>query len=76
MAEHSADTGDDRSYDLQQLRSLIRQARKDLAAGKPGEAPRQGRSYREVFQLVRDVLRAGNNAVSDEQEPSESDDTD
>ena len=76
MAEHPADTGDERSYDLQQLRSLIRQARKDLAAGKPGEAPRQGRSYREVFQLVRDVLRAGNTAVSDEQEPSESDDTD
>ncbi len=46
------------SYDLQQLRSLIRQARKDLLAGKPGEAPRQGRAYREIFQLARGVLRA------------------
>jgi ribosome-associated protein len=57
IAEHPADTGE---YDLQQLRSLIRQARKDLLAGKPGEAPRQGRAYREIFQLVREVLRAGN----------------
>jgi ribosome-associated protein len=64
IAEHPADTGDDRSYDLQQLRSLIRQARKDLTAGKPGEAPRQGRAYREVFQLVRGVLRAGNDVAA------------
>ncbi len=64
IAEHPADTGDERSYDLQQLRSLIRQARKDLVAGKPGEAPRQGRSYREIFQLVRDVLRAVNDVAA------------
>lgn len=50
MAEHPG-------TDTQQLRSLIRQARKDLLAGTPGEAPRQGRAYREVFQLVRAVLR-------------------
>jgi ribosome-associated protein len=56
MAEHPPEATD---YDLQQLRSLIRQARKDLLAGKPGEAPRQGRSYREIFQMVRGVLRAG-----------------
>ena len=42
--------------DVQQLRALIRQARKDAKAGKPGEAPRQGRAYREVFQLVREHL--------------------
>jgi len=60
IAEFPAtDTAGDDSYDLQQLRALIRQARKDLLAGKPGEAPRQGRAYREVFQLVRGVLRAG-----------------
>ncbi|WP_219217981.1 ribosome biogenesis factor YjgA [Variovorax boronicumulans] len=44
--------------DSQQLRALVRQARKDLKAGKPGEAPRQGKAYREVFQLVRAQLSA------------------
>jgi ribosome-associated protein len=46
--------------DVQQLRALIRQARKD---GQPdaesvskGLAPRRGRAYREIFQLVRDAL--------------------
>jgi len=39
--------------DAQQLRALVRQARKDLKDGRPGEAPRQGRAYREVFRLVR-----------------------
>jgi ribosome-associated protein len=46
--------------DAQQLRALVRQARKD---GQPdqdsisrGEAPRRGRAYREIFQLVRDTL--------------------
>jgi len=42
--------------DSQQLRALVRQARKDIKAGKPGEAPRQGKAYREVFQLVREQL--------------------
>ena len=42
--------------DSQQLRALVRQARKDLKAGLPGEAPRQGKAYREVFQLVREQL--------------------
>jgi ribosome-associated protein len=65
IAEHPADSGE---YDLQQLRSLIRQGRKDLLAGKPGEAPRQGRSYREIFQMVRDVLRAANQTALDEAE--------
>jgi ribosome-associated protein len=46
--------------DVQQLRALIRQARKD---GQPsaeevskGLAPRRGRAFREIFQLVRDAL--------------------
>lgn len=49
--------------DVQQLRSLIRQARKDAAAQTatqgtppPGQAPRQGRAYRELFQLLRQSL--------------------
>ena len=42
--------------DAQQLRALVRQARKDMKAGPAGEAPRQGKAYREVFQLVRAQL--------------------
>ena len=42
--------------DSQQLRALVRQARKDLKAGPAGEAPRQGKAYREIFQLVRAQL--------------------
>lgn len=47
--------------DTQQLRALVRQARKDAkpadkAAVSQGLAPRQGRAYREVFQLVREQL--------------------
>jgi ribosome-associated protein len=65
--------------DVQQLRSLIRQARKDLdkaraeaaaaaeAAG-PDAAPKEtgkGRAYRELFQLVREQLAAAGKADSD-----------
>jgi ribosome-associated protein len=50
------------STDAQHLRSLVRQARKDAQAHakqeQPGQAVRQGKSYREVFQLVRDALSA------------------
>lgn len=47
--------------DTQQLRALVRQARKDAVpadrtAVSQGLAPRQGRAYREVFQLVRELL--------------------
>ena len=53
--------------DTQQLRALIRQARKDAQpAGKEanvqasqGLAPRKGRAYRELFQLVREHLGGG-----------------
>lgn len=48
--------------DAQQLRALVRQARKDLQAGPPGEAPRQGKAYREVFQIVRAQLRVHGSA--------------
>jgi ribosome-associated protein len=46
--------------DVQQLRALIRQARKDGAPTQDevskGQAPRRGRAYREIFQLVREHL--------------------
>lgn len=44
--------------DVQALRALIRQARKDVASQKdlPGQAPRHGRAYRDIFQLVKTAL--------------------
>ena len=42
--------------DSQQLRALIRQARKDAVPEKPGEAVRHGRAYRDIFQIVREQL--------------------
>jgi ribosome-associated protein len=50
--------------DVQQLRALIRQARKDAKPEKPGLAPRHGRAYRDIFQIVREHLThpdGGNN---------------
>jgi ribosome-associated protein len=44
---------DDRDGDAQRLRSLIRQARKDAREARPGEAPRRGKAYREIFVIVR-----------------------
>ena len=53
--------------DTQQLRALVRQARKDApppdkAAVSQGLAPRQGRAYREIFQLVKATLKGSNSA--------------
>lgn len=45
--------------DSQQLRALVRQARKDAKPEKPGEAPRHGKAYREIFQLVRQAMAQG-----------------
>ncbi len=42
--------------DSQQLRALVRQARKDAKPEKPGEALRHGRAYRDIFQLVKEQL--------------------
>jgi len=54
--------------DTQQLRALIRQARKDVQpdqdALSKGLAPRQGRAYREIFQLVKEQL-SGHDEVPD-----------
>ncbi|MCM2342649.1 ribosome biogenesis factor YjgA [Rhodoferax sp.] len=44
--------------DSQELRALIRQARKDAKPSKPGALPRHGRAYREIFQMVREQLGA------------------
>jgi ribosome-associated protein len=43
--------------DAQQLRALIRQARKDAEPELPGGQPRHGRAYRSIFQLLRSHLR-------------------
>jgi ribosome-associated protein len=45
--------------DIQQLRALIRQARKDAKPEKPGLAVRHGRAYRDIFQMVREHLVHG-----------------
>ena len=61
--------------DVQQLRALIRQARKD---GQPdaesvskGLAPRRGRAYREIFQLVREQIGDGSEGESQEEPQDE-----
>jgi ribosome-associated protein len=51
--------------DSQQLRALIRQARKDAKPEKPGEALRHGRAYRDIFQLVREALLAHQDAAGE-----------
>ncbi len=52
--------------DTQQLRALIRQARKDnpldTVAQSKGLAPRHSRAWRELFQLVREQLSSGNDS--------------
>lgn len=42
--------------DSQQLRALVRQARKDAKPEQPGQAVRHGRAYREIFQLLQHAL--------------------
>jgi ribosome-associated protein len=50
----------DSQSDAQHLRALIRQARKDAQAPGakelPGQAPRHGKAYRELFQTVKTAL--------------------
>jgi ribosome-associated protein len=54
----------DTEADVQQLRALIRQARKDAQAPQAqeqtGEAVRHGKAYREIFQLVKAVITRKN----------------
>ena len=53
--------------DSQQLRALVRQARKDDTTSKAdiakGLAPRQGRAYREIFQLIKEQMNLVEDAV-------------
>jgi ribosome-associated protein len=49
LAEH-------RDTDAARLRGLVRQARNEMRASKPGEGERHGRAYREIYALVRAVL--------------------
>jgi ribosome-associated protein len=55
--------------DSQQLRALVRQARKDAKPEKPGEAARHGKSYREIFQMVRQTLAKGPAEAEEPEEP-------
>jgi ribosome-associated protein len=57
--------------DSQQLRALVRQARKNAAPEKPGAAPRHGKSYREIFQLVRLAMAQGSAAGDSAPEETE-----
>ena len=62
--------------DTQQLRALVRQARKDAvpvtnAAVSQGLAPRQSRAYREMFKLVRSILSGGQSDESPEETEDE-----
>ena len=66
--------------DTQQIRALIRQARKDAppahdaqVAESQGLAPRKSRAYRELFQLVREHLAPQERAAS---HPASATDTD
>ena len=55
------------STDSQQLRALVRQARKDDATTKAdiakGLLPRQSRSYREIFQLIKEQMNLADDAM-------------
>ena len=59
--------------DIQQLRALVRQARKDApgaheanVAQSQGLAPRKGRAYRELFQLVRGQIQGEDGTDEDD----------
>lgn len=51
--------------DVQQLRTLIRNARKEQAENKPPKA------YREIFQVLKDLGKKPKQAADDEEEPVE-----
>ncbi|MBC7918069.1 MAG: DUF615 domain-containing protein [Rhodoferax sp.] len=60
--------------DSQKLRALVRQARKDAKPEKPGAAVRHGRSYREIFQMVREALTANHEDSHAAPPPDDEDD--
>ena len=52
--------------DLQQLRALVRQARsKVVADAGAGLAQRQGKAFRELFQVLRSLLAQANSGLED-----------
>ena len=63
------------STDSQQLRALVRQARKDDITTKAdiakGLLPRQSRSYREIFQLIKEQLNLAEDALHTPEEDDE-----
>jgi ribosome-associated protein len=65
----------DPQSDVQHLRALIRQARKDAQATqaqeRPGEAVRHGKAYREIFQTVKAALNEGaeDDTATDDEQP-------
>ena len=65
--------------DIQQLRALIRQARKDAPTENnttvsQGLAPRKGRAYRELFALVREHVSGTRTEEPDAADDEDSDD--
>jgi ribosome-associated protein len=63
----------DPAADVQHLRALIRQARKDAQAvtERPGEALRHGKAYREIFQTVRTALTPSDAPEEETDDPQE-----
>jgi ribosome-associated protein len=55
------------STDSQQLRALVRQARKDDTTSKAdvakGLLPRQGRAFRDIFQLIKEQMNLADDAA-------------
>lgn len=64
----------DAQADVQHLRTLIRQARKDAQATqaqeRPGEAVRHGKAYREIFKIVKGTLSQGDDDATLDDEPA------
>jgi ribosome-associated protein len=62
--------------DSQQLRALVRQARKDDATTRAdiakGLLPRQSRSYREIFQLIKEQMNLADDAMHTPEDEAES----
>lgn len=63
--------------DLQQLRSLVRQARTDrVPDAAPGVAQRQGRAFREIFQFIQQALADAAALTDGDRAPASTDDED
>jgi ribosome-associated protein len=56
--------------DVQHLRTLIRNARKEQAENKPPKA------YREIFQILKDIQKKKNAATASEDDAENDDESD